>query len=298
MKKVKVTYDDGTEREFESVREASEALSLALTTLPRMASGGNRRLKTLLHISNVEISTHRRNNFGGLRQSKSRCPIRCINRDGTVVEAESITEALKKIGLEGKNISHAIDDGCWHLNGEWRFETIAEKPLYEWREPVSDETAELIYRYAKHCLRRYPDLPPEECREIRQAAAAKVASYVSAHLYRTPRVSKKLMYMWCVDQVSRLAGKYFDRRALTAEPADPELDRDDWLDTVSAREDWTSQTDAMYAEMPEHLIPLARAYEEGLTSIEMRVRFHCNHRQLNELTAELVKWLEDRRAQG
>ena len=298
MRKVTVTYTDGRVQVFDSLKETSDVLKLALTSIPRIAAGGAKRTKLILGIEKIEIDVNRCRDIAGRRGRTGKCPIRCINKDGTVIEAESITEALKKIGLEGKNISLAIDDGFWHFNGEWKFESVSKpKNPYKWEEPVSDEVINKIYRYANSYLSRFTTtIPLEERKEMQQHVATIVASYVSQHRYHTPVVSNKILYLWCMDEGCKLVKKHFDRVSLLTEPNDPEADKDEFMDVISYKESTEYNMETMYRDMPENLIPLARAYEAGLDPLEIRTRLHLKHKEYKQLTAELVKWLKDRRA--
>lgn len=295
MRRVKVTFQDGTVQQWDTILDAARALQIDKQTVSRMVIGLSPVARRLLHIRSIEIEPNRHPAILGERKRGRGCHMICTSQQtGRQVEVFSIREAQKTLPFPHV-LNYAINDGEYHFG--WRFDLVDDNASpYAYDEPVPDEIIELLYRYSKHIMRMYTDIPQDEWDDIRQHAVDRVSADWSRGVYKTKdctmhRWMYRQLQHYCVDGLR----KYFRYRDHYANPSDPDADKDEFIDaTYGGRTDREAEERMMYEEMPEHLREIARMIQDGRKRDEINHRLKLADRQRNALVEELTEWLQRR----
>jgi len=294
VRRVTVTFDDGSSREYETIKQAAEDLRVCKTAMTKMACGESMRTMYKLHISSVSLSGNRYvkhiRKVGG-----SSLPLKCTNEDGTVIHAKSIREAVKLTGFT--HVMHfLIDDGHYHWG--WRFDSEPRRDpdAVEYGDmQVPDEVIDTLYRFAHYYLIRYGGMPREEREDIIQHVVNHVAAEYSngEHLKRGATYTLNAwLYLRTRHYGSKKAHKWIKESEMRVEkPESLDMDRDTWLDNLTPSKD--SQTDEDYIRtLPEKYRKLARLLLEGRNGTERTSMMHMTSMERISLERELGEWLK------
>lgn len=299
MRKVHITYEDGSIKTYRTIREAAVDIRCDPESVRRMALGRNRRLKAILRVCDITLEENRHQERHN-RPSSNRVPVRCISETGEIVECETIQEARRLTGPT-HYIAPFLDDGEYHWG--WMYESMERPNKYVFDAPVGEEDMARLYRYAKHYMSRMWWLRPEDRDEIIQESVARVASDISTGKLKQDTAKFKDRAVWLYLEVKSRCFSVMDRyatyyRKKVDEPADFSGD-EAWVDVVAGGAgdaEWREYAHrTMMEEMPEDLRPVATMLDEGRSRLEMRIALGIGSTALGELIRRLGSWLISRR---
>ena len=292
MRCVKVTFEDGTTKQYGTIKQAANDLRVAKTAINRMSVGCSKRTMLMLHITNVQI--------GGNRYVKhvrpvggKPLPIKCTNEDGTVLYARSIKEA-KAITHFDHYIHFCIDSGLYHWG--WRFDSMEQQPDYDDRlefgtTPVPDDLIENVARITKWYLSRYNHMSLEEKEDITQYATSHVAAEYSRdeHLKSTYNL-RVWSYFRTLHYGARKAHKWWmDYMRHVEKPEGLDMDRDEWIGELAGS---LPQSDEEFLKtLPDKYQQCARLILEGRNTVERSSLLGMSSGERMALERELGEWL-------
>ena len=295
MRRVIVSFNDGSQATYNTMTEAAKALGCTSPSLHRILQGIAVRLSVKLNIKSIELKQPHGVPRGLRKRGGSPQPVLCENeKTGEKIVCNSMIEAKERTGFN-HTISQFTDTGCFHWG--WKF-TSLEKPSTSTTFPneIPPDIVELAYRMGKAYIRKC-FLHKEDAEDLLQYIVIHALSDYSRGKYNAKYKLPLWLYLHCKSWGSKKV-KYMERwkRGKVELPEkrndDDERTQEEWLGTLRPKCDVEID---IIKEIPEHLRPLAECLIHGLVATEICRELGINEYKRQDLVRELRQWLREYR---
>lgn len=293
MRRVLITYNDGSQATYSTMTEAAKSLGCASPSLHRIMNGIATRLSVKYGIKSIELKEPHGTTKGLRKRGGGRHPVLCENEvTGEKFICASIKEAKERTGFQ-HTISQFVDLGEFRFH--WKFTSIERQSnSTTFQNEIPPDVVELAYRMGKAYIRKC-FLHKEDAEDLLQYIVTHALSDYSRGKYDEKYTVAVWLYMrcrsWGFKEVKRMEQW---KRAKIELPektnSNDERTQEEWIGTL--RPKCNVRIDILH-EIPEHLRSLAECYIDGLVATEICRELGINEYKRQELTRELRQWLRE-----
>jgi len=296
MKKVKISYEDGRQEQFNTLEAAAKALRCAAPSIQRMANGLASTLLKAHGIKSVELSASKTRN-GGVRERNGRYHVKCTNEQtGEVIMAKTLKEAaeLTHWPRTVTALHYACDRGEYRHG--WKYDSIPlaiqqESFRFTEKTQVPEETVAMLYRMARFLLITWtlPMATKEDCVSY---AVSHTASEISEGKFEKVKEKFKSYETWLWCRIRQWLGKQLHKELPWAtlrqeKPEGLDMTHEQWLDELSPVDEHDM---AFLHDLPERLRPLAECLVAGMNRHEIDRELGIDEHARMAMMDELREW--------